>query len=173
MSLQQDTPSVNYSVEPAYDCYFWFRKENNSREEIIRVKNSAKDSIMEWVLSVQTDLQIAEIVSSVSSELIENTYKYALIPSECSVWIRYCGDTATIQSRNDSQPDQKKKLKHFTEIINSSDLEKLSDYREGLIYPDESMQLGLLRINDNGFAKIEYHEGEDEESVHLQLNLTF
>lgn len=156
-----------------FEYFFRFQKHSDNFETLWRMKSSARESLREWLSAINTSPKSAEVISSASSELIENCIKYSEPETFSFVLIKVHKNTIDIETMNRATKEQKSEVDNFMESIYTSDLTPTELYINKMIESIKSpkSQLGILRIMMETEGEVLMIDNNDESVVHFSVSM--
>jgi hypothetical protein len=161
-------------LENDFEYFFKFKKTDTNFEDLWRMKSTARESLREWLLAIHTSPHLSEVISNSASELIENCIKYSHEETLSFVLIRVDGRIVTIETVNQSEPEELASVREFIRAIHLGEKTPAEMYVEKISESLQSgkSQLGLLRILMETEGTLELVEdAEQEKEVHLLVTI--
>ena len=152
-----------------------FIKNQKNFNNLWKMKSNTRECIKEWLSSTNINNIIVETSSNACSELIENCIKYSIDNKLCRLQISIINNSIIIETINSAEVVNKTKILETLNLIdnNKNNLTKIYIDKLRLSAKYEKSELGFIKIMMETNGKIVVQNKDNNEEVHLILEISY
>ncbi len=151
-----------------------FKKVNDNFDQLWKMKNSTRESLINWFLTINNSDIDTNIIGNCFDEILENCIKYSLEGYKILVRINTFNDYIYFNSFNVCSDENIDCLDELLQEINSTENENLYIRNLTNLLANKKNPLGLLRIiNETGgdISLIDRNQGKNVVHLRIKINV--